>query len=262
MTPSQLLPTLVPAVLIALFLVLIARPVATVLCLLPFRFAWNEHAFVGWVGLRGAVAIFLGTIPVLVGVENATIYFEVAFVVVLVSLIVQGWTLAPAARLLDVELPRIRKNAGADRRRPARHGRARSHDLHRRPGQPHLGARRAPAAAARAHEPGRGRARRPAAPATRSGPARSRRFRAGDRAARAGRRARRDVRRTAGICGRRRRLRGVHLRRRPAGRQARRILRPPGVGGGARDACSRISCRRACAASLWSATASRSATSS
>lgn len=104
-TPSQLLPTLVPAVLIALFLAVIARPVATVLCLLPFRFARNEHAFVGWVGLRGAVAIFLGTIPVLAGVENATIYFEVAFVVVLVSLIIQGWTLAPAARLFDVELP-------------------------------------------------------------------------------------------------------------------------------------------------------------
>jgi len=104
-TPSQLLPTLIPAVLIALFLVVIARPVATVLCLLPFRFAWNEHAFVGWVGLRGAVAIFLGTIPVLVGVENSTVYFEVAFVVVLVSLIIQGWSLAPAGRLLDVELP-------------------------------------------------------------------------------------------------------------------------------------------------------------
>jgi cell volume regulation protein A len=104
-TPSHLLPTLIPAVLIALFMVVVARPVATVLCLLPFRFAWNEHAFVGWVGLRGAVAIFLGTIPVLTGVENATIYFEVAFLVVLVSLILQGWTLAPAARLLDVELP-------------------------------------------------------------------------------------------------------------------------------------------------------------
>jgi potassium/hydrogen antiporter len=104
-TPSHLLPTLVPAVLIALFMVVVARPVATVLCLLPFRFAWNEHALVGWVGLRGAVAIFLGTIPVLAGVDNATIYFEVAFLVVLVSLILQGWTLAPAARLLDVELP-------------------------------------------------------------------------------------------------------------------------------------------------------------
>ncbi|MGH6899372.1 MAG: potassium/proton antiporter [Geminicoccaceae bacterium] len=104
-TPSDLLPTLIPAVLIATFLVVIARPVAVVLCLLPFRFAWNEQAFVAWVGLRGAVAIFLGTIPVLSGLENASLYFEVAFVVVLVSLLAQGWTLAPAARLLDLELP-------------------------------------------------------------------------------------------------------------------------------------------------------------
>ena len=69
-TPSDLLPTLIPAVLIAAFLVVVARPVAVVLCLLPFRFAWNELAFIAWVGLRGAVAIFLGTIPVLAGVDE------------------------------------------------------------------------------------------------------------------------------------------------------------------------------------------------
>jgi cell volume regulation protein A len=108
-TPSDLLPVLLPAVLIAVFLVVVARPVAVVLCLLPFRFAWNEHAFVAWVGLRGAVAIFLGTIPVLAGVANPSLYFEVAFVVVIVSLLVQGWTLAPAARLLDLELPPLPK---------------------------------------------------------------------------------------------------------------------------------------------------------
>ena len=110
-TPSDLLPTLIPSVLIAAFLVVVARPVAVVLCLLPFRFAWNEHAFIAWVGLRGAVAIFLGTIPVLAGIENASIYFQVAFAVVLVSLIVQGWTLARAARLLDVELPPLPRTA-------------------------------------------------------------------------------------------------------------------------------------------------------
>ena len=108
-TPSDLVPTLIPAVLIAIFLVVVARPVAVVACLLPFRFAWNEHAFVAWVGLRGAVAIFLGTIPVLTGIAGASIYFEVAFAVVLVSLIVQGWTLARAARRLDVELPPLPK---------------------------------------------------------------------------------------------------------------------------------------------------------
>jgi cell volume regulation protein A len=110
-TPSDLLPTLLPSVLLALFLVAAARPVAVVFCLLPFRFAWNEQAFIAWVGLRGAVAIFLGTIPVLAGIDNASIYFEVAFAVVLVSLIVQGWTLARAAHLLDVELPPLPRTA-------------------------------------------------------------------------------------------------------------------------------------------------------
>jgi cell volume regulation protein A len=110
-TPSHLLPTLISSVLIAAFLVMIGRPVAVVLCLLPFRFAWNEQAFIAWVGLRGAVAIFLGSIPVLAGVEHASIYFQVAFAVVLVSLIVQGWTIARAARLLEVELPPMPRTA-------------------------------------------------------------------------------------------------------------------------------------------------------
>jgi cell volume regulation protein A len=110
-TPSNLLPTLIPAILIAGFLVVVARPLAVVLCLLPFRFAWNEHAFVAWVGLRGAVAIFLGTIPVLAGLTHAQLYFEIAFVVVLVSLMVQGWTVARVARALDLELPPLSQPA-------------------------------------------------------------------------------------------------------------------------------------------------------
>jgi cell volume regulation protein A len=104
-TPSALLDALVPSLLIGALLVLVARPAAVVICLLPFRFSWNELAFIAWVGLRGAVAIFLGTIPVLVGLPGGPIYFEVAFAVVLISLIVQGWTVAPTARLLDLELP-------------------------------------------------------------------------------------------------------------------------------------------------------------
>jgi cell volume regulation protein A len=110
-TPSHLLPTLIPSVLIAAFLVMIGRPVAVMLCLLPFRFTWNEQAFIAWVGLRGAVAIFLGSIPVLAGIEHASIYFQVAFAVVLVSLLVQGWTIAHAARLFEVELPPMPRTA-------------------------------------------------------------------------------------------------------------------------------------------------------
>src|SRR5947208_16394169 len=85
---------------------LVARPLAVLLCLMPFNFNWREKVFVAWVGLRGAVAIFLASIPMLVGLGQAYIYFDVAFVVVMTSLLLQGWTLAPAARRLHVALPR------------------------------------------------------------------------------------------------------------------------------------------------------------
>lgn len=104
-TPSTLLPILLPAVLIALALIFVARPLSIIVCLAPFRIHWNEQAFIAWVGLRGAVPIFLGTIPVMAGVPQAEIYFSVAFVVVLASLVLQGWTVTPAARLCNVLLP-------------------------------------------------------------------------------------------------------------------------------------------------------------
>jgi cell volume regulation protein A len=76
------------------------------LCLAPFRFNWREKIFIAWTGLRGAVAIFLASIPMLVGLSKAYLYFDVAFVVVIISLLLQGWTLAAAARRLHVALPR------------------------------------------------------------------------------------------------------------------------------------------------------------
>lgn len=103
-TPSKLLGYLLPAVVIAVFLIVIARPVAVWLCLLPFKFTAREKAFISWVGLRGAVSIFLAAIPTLSGVNNAEIYFNVAFVAVFISLLVQGWTLTAVARGLDVAL--------------------------------------------------------------------------------------------------------------------------------------------------------------
>src|SRR3546814_80676 len=104
-TPSDLLPTLIPSLSIAFFLILVGRPLAVLLSLLPFDFDWRERGFIAWVGLRGAVPIFLGTIPVLAGVEGAMTFFGVAYVVVLTSLLLQGWTVAVAARRLKLELP-------------------------------------------------------------------------------------------------------------------------------------------------------------
>jgi cell volume regulation protein A len=105
-SPFRLGSSVLPAVLVALVLMLVARPAAVFLCLAPFRFGWREKVFIAWTGLRGAVAIFLASIPMLVGLSKAYLYFDVAFVVVVISLLLQGWTLAYAARRLHVALPR------------------------------------------------------------------------------------------------------------------------------------------------------------
>jgi cell volume regulation protein A len=104
--PHRLADSLFGSVAVALVLMLIARPVAVFLCLAPFRFQWREMLFLSWVGLRGAVGIFLASIPLLVGLPVAYLYFDVAFVVVLSSLLVQGWTVALAARKLDISFAR------------------------------------------------------------------------------------------------------------------------------------------------------------
>ena len=104
--PHRLGDTIVGAIVVALVLMLIARPAAVFLCLAPFGFQWKEKLFVSWVGLRGAVGIFLASIPLLVGLNSAYLYFDVAFVVVLSSLLVQGWTVALAARRLGMSFAR------------------------------------------------------------------------------------------------------------------------------------------------------------
>jgi cell volume regulation protein A len=103
--PERLVQNALPALGIAFALMLFARPAAVILCLLPFRFSFREKLFISWVGLRGAVGIFLASIPLLVQLPNAQIYFDIGFVVVLVSLLVQGWSIAFAAHRLHVALP-------------------------------------------------------------------------------------------------------------------------------------------------------------
>ncbi len=104
-TPSELLLVAPDALLFAAVLTLIARPVAVWLCLLPFRFRWREQLYVAWVGLRGAVPIILALFPLLAGLDEARVYFNIVFFVVIISLLVQGWTVAASARWLGLEVP-------------------------------------------------------------------------------------------------------------------------------------------------------------
>jgi cell volume regulation protein A len=64
-------------------------------------------AFIAWVGLRGAVPIYLAVIPVLAGTPRGELAFVLAFVIVIVSLVVQGWTVGPVARLLRFSVARV-----------------------------------------------------------------------------------------------------------------------------------------------------------
>jgi cell volume regulation protein A len=104
-TPSQFGGVALPAIVLAALLIFVARPVTVAICLIPFRFSFHEIAFVSWVGLRGAVSILLAILPTLGGVPNGGLYFNVIFIMVLASLLLQGWTIRPAARWLRMIVP-------------------------------------------------------------------------------------------------------------------------------------------------------------
>jgi cell volume regulation protein A len=103
-TPHDLVPYLPGAIIGAAVLIFLARPLAVVACLVPFRFTMRETAFASWVGLRGAVPIYLSIIPALVDPSRDKRLFASIFIVVIASLIVQGWTVGLAARLLGFRL--------------------------------------------------------------------------------------------------------------------------------------------------------------
>ncbi len=105
-TPSRLTENLPWALAVAAFLMLLARPVSVWLSLLPFRFTWREEIFIAWTGLRGAVPIVLAVFPLLAGVEQTYLLFDITLVVVLISLLGQGASLRFVARKLKVSVPR------------------------------------------------------------------------------------------------------------------------------------------------------------
>ena len=103
--PSELPAAVIPAIATGLILLLVGRPVAVLVCLLPFRTPLREQAFISWAGLRGAVPIVLATFPVVAGVTGGQEILNIVFVLVIIFTLVQGPTLPALARLLRLTEP-------------------------------------------------------------------------------------------------------------------------------------------------------------
>ncbi len=106
--PSRLLPVASIGLFICFVLMFLARPMAVLICLLPFRkMPLKERVMLSWVGLRGSVPIILATFPLISGVQKADMIFNVVFFVVLTSVLVQGSSIPFFARRLGVDAPLV-----------------------------------------------------------------------------------------------------------------------------------------------------------
>jgi cell volume regulation protein A len=103
--PSHLPSVAVGGLIITGVAVFVARPISVLVALLPVRISLQEKLFIGWVGLRGAAPIVLATFPLLAGLPRASFLFDLAFFVVLVSVLLQGTTVSLAARWLKITAP-------------------------------------------------------------------------------------------------------------------------------------------------------------
>lgn len=103
--PSALAPVASMGIFLSLGLIFIARPLSTFICLLPFKYNLREKFYVSWGGLRGAVPIILATYLLVSGVPGSRAMFNLVFFIVIISMLIQGGTLGPMARLLKVQEP-------------------------------------------------------------------------------------------------------------------------------------------------------------
>ncbi len=104
--PHELLDIAIVATLIGAFMILVARPLSVLICLLPFRNVTNKaRVLVSWVGLRGAVPILFATYPLVAGIPGSQQIFNIVFFITLLSLIIQGMSITQVARWLRLDLP-------------------------------------------------------------------------------------------------------------------------------------------------------------
>ncbi|MEX0965961.1 MAG: potassium/proton antiporter [Bacteroidia bacterium] len=111
--PSQIIPIVGIGIVISVFLIFIARPLSVLICLAFFKMKIRNKIFISWVGLRGAVPIVFATYPLIAGLTNADLIFNIVFFITLISVILQGTTIPIMARILKVALPE-----GVKRRTP------------------------------------------------------------------------------------------------------------------------------------------------
>jgi len=107
--PSHLVPLIGAGLLLTLFLMLVARPISVLLCLLPFKMNMRKKAMVAWVGLRGSVPIILATFPFMAGISQADTIFNIVFFIVIASVLIQGTSIPAISKMLKVDAPWIDK---------------------------------------------------------------------------------------------------------------------------------------------------------
>ena len=103
--PSQIVPYIGIGLLISLFLIIVARPLAVFISLMFFRMKLRRRFYISWVGLRGAVPIVFATYPLLAGIDKADMMFNIVFFISVTSILIQGTTLSIVAKWLNVGMP-------------------------------------------------------------------------------------------------------------------------------------------------------------
>jgi potassium/hydrogen antiporter len=103
--PSQFASVWRPGLLIAVLLILVVRPAAVLACTLPFKYSMKERLFVAWGGIKGAVPIVLASYPAAYGLDPKGEIFNIIFFAVLLSCLLQGFTIGPLASLLGLTVP-------------------------------------------------------------------------------------------------------------------------------------------------------------